>query len=344
MASMLADYVLETATNPGTGIITLNGAAPDRRTFAAAFPSGGSVYYFADDGTQAEWGIGTLDVSGPVTLTRTTIRGTTAGGTAPLNFAGTVDVYNEVPAEALALIGADGLARAGDLVLVDRAWLADNYIDRTTADQEFDALGWFPAGLILYYAGATVPAGWLPCFGQLVSRTTYAALFAAIGTAYGAGDGATTFALPDMRGRAAFALDNMGGEIAGRISSGGSGVDGTQLGAVGGSELTQAHTHDVDDPGHTHTLTDPGHDHGPAHGGGFVVPQGSGGEIGAAFAGGGDVDEKATARTATATTDESVDSAKTGVTIKSAGGGNSQNMPPAIVLNCIIYAGDGAPT
>ncbi len=57
-------------------------------------------------------------------------------------------------------------------------------------------------GTVLDFAGTTAPDGWLMCFGQAVSRTTYANLFAKIGTIYGAGDGSTTFNLPDCRGRA----------------------------------------------------------------------------------------------------------------------------------------------
>ena len=60
----------------------------------------------------------------------------------------------------------------------------------------------FLPGSIMAYAAATVPAnyGWLLCNGQAVSRTTYSALFEAIGTTYGAGDGSTTFNVPDLRG------------------------------------------------------------------------------------------------------------------------------------------------
>lgn len=57
-----------------------------------------------------------------------------------------------------------------------------------------------PAGIIKAYGGATAPDRHLFCDGAAVSRTTYARLFAAIGTRYGAGDGETTFALPDLRG------------------------------------------------------------------------------------------------------------------------------------------------
>lgn len=58
-----------------------------------------------------------------------------------------------------------------------------------------------PTGVVLPFGGSTVPEGFLLCNGAAISRTTYAKLFAAIGTLYGAGDGATTFNLPDMRDR-----------------------------------------------------------------------------------------------------------------------------------------------
>ena len=58
-----------------------------------------------------------------------------------------------------------------------------------------------PVGAMTMYAGASVPTGWLFCDAAAVSRTTYSALFAAVGTTYGVGDGATTFNVPDMRGR-----------------------------------------------------------------------------------------------------------------------------------------------
>jgi microcystin-dependent protein len=59
-----------------------------------------------------------------------------------------------------------------------------------------------PPGMMMPYAkSGSVPAGWLYCNGQLVSRATFSSLFAVIGTTFGAGDGSTTFALPDMRGR-----------------------------------------------------------------------------------------------------------------------------------------------
>lgn len=109
-----------------------------------------------------------------------------------------------------------------------------------------------PSGVVLPFAGTTAPGGWFLCAGQAVSRIDYAALFTALGTTYGAGDGSTTFNVPDLRGRVPGGKDNMGGTAANRLTTAGSGVNGAALGAVGGAEthtLTTpqipAHTHDV---------------------------------------------------------------------------------------------------
>lgn len=73
-----------------------------------------------------------------------------------------------------------------------------------------------PSGAVMPFAMSTAPSGWLKCNGAEVSRTTYAALFAAIGTTFGAGDGSTTFALPDMRGEFARGWDDGRGVDSGR--------------------------------------------------------------------------------------------------------------------------------
>lgn len=114
------------------------------------------------------------------------------------------------------------------------------------------SVGGAPAGVVLPFAGSAAPSGWLLCAGQAVSRTTYAALFASVGTAYGVGDGSTTFNLPDLRGRVPGGKDDMGGSAASRLTTAGSGVDGATLGAAGGAQthsLTEtqmpAHAHDL---------------------------------------------------------------------------------------------------
>lgn len=109
-----------------------------------------------------------------------------------------------------------------------------------------------PSGVITDYAGSTAPAGWLLCYGQAISRTTFAALFTAISTTFGVGDGSTTFNIPDYRGRIGAGVDNMGGSAASRITST-SGITGSTLGSAGGEQTHVLVTGEM--PSHTHTAT-----------------------------------------------------------------------------------------
>lgn len=74
-----------------------------------------------------------------------------------------------------------------------------------------------PAGEIAYFARNTAPSGYIKANGAAVSRTTYAALFAAIGTTFGAGDGSTTFTLPDLRGEFVRGWDDSRGVDSSRV-------------------------------------------------------------------------------------------------------------------------------
>jgi microcystin-dependent protein len=91
-------------------------------------------------------------------------------------------------------------------------------------------------GEIKPFAGATVPKGYLLCFGQAISRTAYAGLFAILGTTYGAGDGSTTFNLPDLRSVVVGGLGNMGGTERGLLNS----QIASTLGATGGAQQESA--------------------------------------------------------------------------------------------------------
>jgi microcystin-dependent protein len=121
-------------------------------------------------------------------------------------------------------------------------------------------LGVVAPGTVLAFAGSTPPEGYLECDGAALSRTAYAALYAAIGTAFGAGDGSTTFNLPDLRGEfvrgwdhgrgvdagralgsaQADALQNITGAVTGVVMSGASAASGafaatlTQSGIING--------------------------------------------------------------------------------------------------------------
>jgi microcystin-dependent protein len=109
-----------------------------------------------------------------------------------------------------------------------------------------------PTGVILPFGGATAPAGWLLCNGTAVSRTTYAPLFAVIGTAYGPGDGSTTFNLPNLcydgtNGQGYFPLGRRASGTATVLGESGGNIDHTHNahGTVLGSHTTVgAHTHD----------------------------------------------------------------------------------------------------
>jgi microcystin-dependent protein len=107
-----------------------------------------------------------------------------------------------------------------------------------------------PSGVVSAYGGTSAPTGWLLCYGQAVSRTTYAALFAVLGTTYGSGDGSTTFNVPDLRGRTVAGQDDMGGSSANRLTNQSGGLNGDTLGATGGSETHTLSTAQM--PSHSH--------------------------------------------------------------------------------------------
>lgn len=121
------------------------------------------------------------NITGPVSLTQAQINGLLAGG---LTFPdGTVSA----PSVTFGADGTTGFYRVG----TGETGIAGQLVGN----------GACPPGAIVDFGMAAAPSGWLACDGQAISRTTYAALFAAIGTLWGAGDGTTTFNVPTLQYR-----------------------------------------------------------------------------------------------------------------------------------------------
>lgn len=130
-------------------------------------------------------------------------------------------------------------------------------------------------GEVVDFASNTVPPFFLFCYGQNVSRLTYALAFAVLGTTYGAGDGVNTFGMPDARGRATVGKDNMGGVAANRLTNQSGGIDGSTLGAVGGAETHTMTLAELVAHHHSYTAPSGTSSFAPQAGGqGFVVGQG----------------------------------------------------------------------
>lgn len=144
-------------------------------------------------------------------------------------------------------VGANKLTVAGTVASTAGGFVFPDSTVQTTA-----ASAAIPSGTLTAYAGASAPTGWLLCYGQAISRTTYSDLFSAIGTTWGSGDGSTTFNVPDLRGRLVAGADNMGGSAAGRLGSGATGgiTGSATVGATGGEQSHQLTTAEL--AAHTH--------------------------------------------------------------------------------------------
>ena len=192
-----------------------------------------------------------------------------------------------------------------------------------------------PAGSVQAFAGSSAPNGWLLCDGTAVSRTTYSSLFSVVSTTFGAGNGSTTFNVPDLRGRVP-----MGAGTGNQLNASGSAaiLAGTAMtprtrGAWGGEETHLLSSAEI--PAHSHPVSDPGHYHGGLSyaGGGGGPPNNS-----ASFTVGG-------ASSGANSTFGNTGQTTTGLTVSNntGGGGRHAVVPPFVVLNYIIKWSDDVP-
>ena len=247
-ASAGADVILKVAGNTGVTI------RPTENQFVIT--NGTSVFNVAPTEFSSLTIGGTLDISG----------NTSIGGT--LNTTGKAEFEDDVSVSGALVIG--GSATFSSTVTIEGANLqAANAKVCASAfhgdGSNLTGIVAMPTGAVVPFGGSSAPTGFLLCAGQAVSRSTYSALFSVISTTYGAGDGSSTFNLPDLRGRVVAGQDDMGGSSADRLTGQTGGVDGDTLAATGGAEthvLTTAqlatHTHGAtksynSDPGLTNT-------------------------------------------------------------------------------------------
>jgi microcystin-dependent protein len=176
-----------------------------------------------------------------------------------------------------------------------------------------------PPGSGQDYFGGVVPAGWYLCDGSLKDRLIDAPLFAEIGETYGPGDGETTFALPDCRGRVMAMLDYATGRLT---------TVADTLGAVGGADSVTLSVAEM--PNHNHGVYDPTHNHG-ATGAGLVgnnLVNGQSRAVGTA---------DGTNSGPYQNVDVTVYGNSTGISVQVAGGGGAHlNTQPTMAVNKLI--------
>ncbi len=179
-------------------------------------------------------------------ITTSTVNGismTNTGNTTALsvNQQGSADIVNFKDNDSSALIVKDGGTVGINTSSPSSTYKLDVNGKSNVSDGVYQA-GFLlvPPGAIMPYAASTAPGGWLICDGSAVSRTTYSALFALVGSQYGNGDGVNTFNLPNMKGRMIVGYNSTDANF-------------DSLGEAGGSKTATLTTNEL--PAHTHTGT-----------------------------------------------------------------------------------------
>lgn len=207
-------------------------------------------------------------------------------------------------------VGTDKLVVAGTIKSTSGGFVFPDGSSQTTAAA-------LPPGVVVSYAAASAPSGWLLCAGQTISKTTYGALWTVIQYTYGgSGD---DFVLPDIRGRVVAGVDNMNGSAANRLTSTTVSPNGNSIGALGGAQTHTLITGEM--PTHSHGVNDPTHAHNVSYGAPTnpTTPSTGGGNVVSPYGG------------------QPTDYQYTGITIQNQGGGGAHNnVQPTILLYYII--------
>jgi microcystin-dependent protein len=259
------DWTVELSNTTGTGAYALAGAPAGTSyfTFRQRYSNGeDEIVFWVVNANRTKWEknrLGELTFGTPDMLSRNVIEST--NGDAPVSWVGgdlPLRIYVVPDSEQAEGSIRGWLATARSALLRYGLWFKqDNpssglqsiniydgtqdirlgYVNPTRHTARWDST---PPGVLMPYAGASAPVGFLLCYGQAVSRTDCADLFDAIGTAYGSGDGFTTFNVPDLRGRVIAGKDNMGGSAASRLTGTTISSGAATLGNVGGAETEAA--------------------------------------------------------------------------------------------------------
>jgi microcystin-dependent protein len=230
MASLTNAVVGFFAPRSNTGAVTLNvdtlGAKPLRFVTAVDLVSGqlisGAFYMCAYNTVNTEWiviGVPKLSNADLPAMADQTVKGNLSGVSAVPTDVTVAAIAAAIPAATLTntqlATRADQTMKgnlSGGIASPSNVTIAA-LVTALLATGSFAAI---PSGSVSAFANSTVPTSWLECNGAAVSRTTYAALFTALGTTYGVGDGTTTFNVPDLRGEFIRGWDHSKGTDSGR--------------------------------------------------------------------------------------------------------------------------------
>jgi microcystin-dependent protein len=304
IAATLASWVSTSGSNQPSGTTSVSSNLDDNIRELQGVVVRGLSHKGADIASATTTDLGAVeglfhDITGTATITGFgTVR---VGIWKVLKFEGALTLTHN--ATSLILPGAGNILTAdGDIAIFTSEgsgnWRCIHYQLATT--------GYAPVGTVISYAGLTEPPGWIFCFGQAISRTTFARLFAVLSTTYGVGDGVSTFNVPDCRGRVIAGQDDMGGSSANRLTGVTGSVNGDVLGGAGGEET------------HVNSIAEmPSHNHPGSSTDNFYQTAGTGGAVYGSSATG--------------------ESSNNTISVQFEGGGGAHNnVQPTIILNYLI--------